>query len=154
LQLDPQLAYRGQQLHLVSSGSSLLKLALHPAAGWLRQATFRVANSPLIYWVDFQAQADIINAYNVNPVIALGIPATGKPIVKIIDIRLMLTKATYRRLHFNFLRIHRQATMGNEQRYFYDYYMVCCGPMPIIHWVANSDAAVGAFSAEGALTRV
>jgi hypothetical protein len=151
LQIDPQLGHCGKRLHLVSSGSSLLKLALHPAAAWLREVVGRVANSPAIYWVDFQARADIINAYNVDPVVALGIPATGKPIIKIIDIRLMLEKATYRRLHLNFLRIHRQATMGNERRYFYDYYMLCCGPIPLIERVANSSAAAVAFSAEGTL---
>jgi hypothetical protein len=152
LQLDPRLGDRGKLLNLVSSGSSLLKLALHPAAAWLREVVGRVAKSPAIYWVDFQARADIINSYKVDPVVALGIPATGKPIVKIIDIRLMLEKATYRRLHFNFLRIHRQATMGNERRYFYDYYMLCCGPIPLIERIDHSDSVVAAFSADGALT--
>ena len=42
--------------------------------------------------------------------------------------------------------------MGNERRYFYDYYMLCCGPIPLIERVANSDAAAVAFSAEGTLT--
>ena len=152
LQLDPQLGDCSRLLYLVSSGSSLLKLALHPAAAWLREAVGRVAKSPAIYWADFQARADIINAYKADPVVALGIPATGKPMVKIIDIRLMLKKATYRRLHFNFLRIHRQATMGNERRYFYDYYMLCCGPISLIERIANSDAAVAVFSADGTLT--
>ena len=45
LQLDPQLGRCGKPLHLVSSGSSLLKLALHPAAAWLREAIGRVASS-------------------------------------------------------------------------------------------------------------
>ena len=44
LKLDPELAGRGRPLHFVSSGSSLLKVALHPAAGWLREAVARVAN--------------------------------------------------------------------------------------------------------------
>jgi len=33
--------------------------------------------------------------------------------------------------------------MGNER--------LCCGPIPLIQRVAHSDAAVAAFSAEGAL---
>ena len=37
-----------------------------------------MAKSPAIYWADFQARADIINAYKSDPVVALGIPATGK----------------------------------------------------------------------------
>ena len=152
LQLDPQLARRGKPLHLISSGSSLLKVALHPAAGWLREAVGRVATAPGIYWVEFQALVDVINVYKVDPVVALGMKATGKPIIKIIRIRLMVEEATYKRFHLNFLRIHRQALMGNERRYYYDYYMLTGGPITLADRVENPDAAVAAFTAEGALT--
>jgi hypothetical protein len=142
LHLDPQLNDYGKRLHLVSSGSSLLKLALHPAADWLREVVDRLANSSVIYWVEFQALEDIINVYDVDPIVALGMPSSGKPIIKTIRIRLMVEAATYRRFRLNFLRIHRQAMMGNERRYFYDYYMLCCGPIPLDEQVANGDAAV------------
>ena len=48
----------------------------------------------------------------------------------------MVEETTYRRFHLNFLRIHRQAVMGNERRYFYDYYMLCCGPIALTDRVA------------------
>ena len=152
LQLDPQLGARDKPLYLVSSGSSLLKVALHPAAGWLRDAVGRVANAPSIYWVEYQALVDLINIYKVDPVVALGLTATGKPVVKIMRIRMMVEEHTYRRFHFNFLRIHRQAVMGNERRYFYDYYMLCCGPLALAHWVEDPDRTVAAFAADGALS--
>ena len=41
--------------------------------------------------------------------------------------------------------------MGNERRYFYDYYMLCCGPLPLGEWVEKADRAVAAFAADGAL---
>ena len=151
LRLDPQLGARGKPLHVVSTGSSLLKVALHPAAGWLREAVGRLANAPAIYWVEYQALVDIINVYKVDPVVALGLPATGKPIVKIFRIRMMVEEHTYRRFHLNFLRVHRQAVMGNERRYFYDYYMLCCGPLQLVEWVDKADGAVAAFAADGAL---
>jgi len=151
LAIDPQIGCAGKQLHIVSSGSSLLKVALHPAAGWLREAVGRVANSPAVYWVEYQALVDVINVYKVDPVVALGMPATGKPIVKIIRIRHMVEEHTYRRFHLNFLRIHRQAVMGNERRYFYDYYMLCCGPFALRRWVEQPEEAVAAFAADGAL---
>ncbi len=151
LQLDPQLGRGGKPLHLVSSGSSLLKVALHPAAAWLRDAVGRVANAPSVYWVEYQALVDIINVYKVDPVVALGLPPAGKPIVKIIRIRHMVEEHTYRRFRLNFLRIHRQAVMGNERRYFYDYYMLCCGPLPLTERVEQPDQAVAAFAADGAL---
>ena len=151
LRLDPHLGGRGKPLRLVSSGSSLLKVALHPAAAWLREAVGRIAQAPAVDWVEYQALVDIINVYKVDPVVAIGLAATGKPVVKIIRIRMMVAEPTYRRFHLNFLRIHRQAVMGNERRYFYDYYMLCCGPLGLSHWVKNADRAVAAFAADGAL---
>src|SRR5215469_8669111 len=151
LQHDPQLRTGTKTLHVVSTGSSLLKVALHPAAGWLREAVERVANTPAVYWVEYQALVDIINVYKVDPVAALGLTPTGKPIVKIFRIRMMVEEHTYRRFHFNFLRIHRQAVMGNERRYFYDYYMLCCGPLALQDRVEKPDWAVAAFAADGAL---
>jgi hypothetical protein len=151
LRLDPLLGAGGKPLHIVSTGSSLLKVALHPAAGWLREAVGRLAQAPSIYWVEYQALVDIINVYKVDPVAALGLAATGKPIVKIFRIRTMVEEHTYRRIHLNFLRVHRQAVMGNERRYFYDYYMLCCGPLPLRDWVERSDQTVAAFAGDGAL---
>jgi hypothetical protein len=150
LQLDPRLG-NGRPIHLVSSGSSLLKVALHPAAAWLRQAVGRVAQATAVYWVEFQALVDIINVYKVDPVTALGLAAGGKPIVRIVRIRSMLDEATYRRFRFNFLRIHHQTVMGNERRYFYDYFMLCCGPIALAQRVDNPRCAVEAFAADGAL---
>jgi hypothetical protein len=151
LQLDPQLGRRGKPLYLVSAGSSLLKVALHPAAGWLREITRRAANAPALRWVEYQALADVINVYKVDPLVALHLPATGKPTVKIIRIRHMLEEATYKRLHLDFLRVHRQTVMGNERRYFYDYYMLCCGPLPVAEWVDQPDRSVAGFAGDGAL---
>src|SRR6516225_3420364 len=134
-----------------SLGAPLSKVALHPAAGWLREAVQRVANTPAVYWVEYQALVDIINVYKVDPVAALRLPPAGKPIVKIFRIRMMVEEHTYRRFHLNFLRIHRQAVMGNERRYFYDYYMLCCGPLALQDRVEKPDWAVAVFAADGAL---
>jgi hypothetical protein len=65
---------------------------------------------------------------------------------------MMVEEHTYRRFRLNFLRIHRQAVMGNERRYFYDYYMLCCGPLPLSERVDNPDRAVAAFAADGSLS--
>ncbi len=138
-------------IHFVTTGSSLLKLALHPAAGWLREATGRVARAPAINWVDFQSINDFISMYGADPVTAVGLPPAGKPIVKSISVPQMLEEATYRRFRFDFWRIHRQPRMGNERRYFYDYFMLMCGPLPMMDWVTTAASSVAAFSADGAL---
>jgi hypothetical protein len=149
LTLAPQLAAR--RLHLVTTGSWVTVAALHPSAGWLRAAVRRVANAPAVYWLELQSLTDPLNFYKVDPVAALGMRPTGNPVIKIIRARSMLAEETYRRFRFNFLRIHRQTVMGNEQRYFYDYYMLCCGPLPLVQRIDNPHQAVNAFAADGAL---
>ena len=131
LQLDPQLGDRGKRCTSFRPArrSSKWRCIRRPAGCAKPSAGLRMRAS--IYWVEYQALVDIINVYKVDPVVALGLPATGKPVVKIIRIRMMVEEHTYRRFHLNFLRIHRQAVMGNERRYFYDYYMLCCGPLPL-----------------------
>jgi hypothetical protein len=43
----------------------------------------------------------------------------------------MLEPAIYRRIKRNFFRVHYQYIFGNNRRYFYDFFLICCGPMPL-----------------------
>jgi hypothetical protein len=113
------------------------------SAGWRTRRLF--IGSSIRRWSTSSMSTRSIRSWR------LGLPPAGKPIVKIIRIRLMVEEHTYRRFHFNFLRIHRQAVMGNERRYFYDYYMLCCGPIALADRVENPDQMVTAFAADGAL---
>ena len=45
--------------------------------------------------------------------------------------------------------MHRQFVMGNEQRYFYDYYMILGGPVPLPERVLYHEGVVKAFAADG-----
>jgi hypothetical protein len=137
-----------------SLGAPLSLIVVDRALQLDPQLASRVANAPGIFWVEYQALVDIINVYKVDPVVALGLPAAGRPIVKIIRIRMMVEEQTYKRFHLNFLRIHRQAVMGNERRYFYDYYMLVCGPIALPDRVEYPDQSVAAFGADGGLTAV
>ena len=47
----------------------------------------------------------------------------------------------------NFFRIHRQFAMGNERRYVYDFFMLCCGPLPLMQWVERPAQALAMFEA-------
>jgi hypothetical protein len=44
--------------------------------------------------------------------------------------------------------------MGNEQRYFYDYHMLCCGPLPLAERMEKPHQAISVFGADGALLAV
>lgn len=153
LKLDPQLGTRGPTLWLMATGSSLLKVALHPKAGWLRAAVGTVANARGINWVEYQAVVDVISFYNVNPAIAIGLPPGRNPIVQKVSMRQMLNRKTYRSFSGNFFRLHRQWIMGNEMRYFYDYFQICCGPATLTrrvgdHYIADYFREDGSYDAE------
>jgi hypothetical protein len=150
LRLAPDFGARGEQLSVLSTGSSLLKIALHPAASWLREAVARVSQNQAVFWVEYQTMVDIISFYKVNPLHALKLPDTGRPRIVRVHVRDMLEPETYRRFKGNFFRLHRQLVMGNDKRYFYDYFMVCCGPFRL-RTRADLPERMTAFSAEGGL---
>lgn len=149
LKLDPQLGQKGPKLWLMATGSSLLKVALHPKAKWLREAVKRVADAPGLNWVEYQAIVDVISFYKVNPVTELGFPEGRNPFVQRVKMRHMLLPATYKRFWGNFFRLHRQWGMGNERRYFYDYFQICCGPAPLGRRVALRERLLDAFAPDG-----
>jgi hypothetical protein len=90
-----------------------------------------------------------VNFYKSDPVADLGLPPSDKPVVQIVRIKHMLKPQTYNGLKRDFFRVHRQFVMGNEQRYFYDYYMICCGPVSLPQRVAYHEGAVDAFAPDG-----
>jgi hypothetical protein len=149
LKLDPTLGKHGPVLWLMSTGSSLLKIALHPKAEWIRAATGRVADAAAVNWVEYQAIVDVISFYKTDPVVEMGLPDRERPIVQQVKIRRMLEPATYKRFWGNFFRLHRQFGMGNELRYFYDYFQICCGPAPLARRVAERDRLLDAFAEDG-----
>jgi len=151
LQLAPDFGRDGQRLWLLSTGSSLLKIAFHPKAGWLRDMVARVSAHPAVLWIEYQSMADPISFYKVDALAALKLPARPNVIIRRVHIRDMLEASTYRRFKANFFRLHRQLVMGNEKRYFYDYYMICCGPLPLDMRVLKPDLVVPSFAADGSL---
>jgi hypothetical protein len=140
-----------ETINMLSAGSSLLKIALHPAAGWLKDAVARVSQSAKIFWVDFESMADIISFYKVDPVKALRLPETGRPIIKRVHVRDMLDRDTYKRFRGNFFRLHRQLVMGNDKRYFYDYFMICCGPFRFDTRLRDPQLMTTGFAPDGGL---
>jgi hypothetical protein len=147
--LDPEFGANGPPVRILTIGSSLLKIGLHPAARNLRESVRAVANDPRLYWAEFQAISDIVNFYKSNPVTDLDLPPADKPIVQIVRVKHMLNPETYAGLKRDFFRVHRQFVMANEQRYFYDYYMICCGPVPLPSRVSYHDGAVNSFAPDG-----
>jgi len=150
LKLEPMLGRTGPRVALISVGSSTLKIGLHSSASRFRASAERVASAPGIFWGDYQAISDIMNFYKRDPLAAMGLPAHGVPLVRMVRIRHMLDPEIYRRIRYRPLRMHLQFVSGNNLRNAYDYFMLVCGPLSAERQV-RGDGALSAIGPDGAL---
>jgi pimeloyl-ACP methyl ester carboxylesterase len=149
LQRDPDLAGAGRPVTLMTVGSSLLKVALHPAARGLRRSIKRVLGAVDVAWIDYTALVDPLNFYRTDPGRVLGLKASRAPVIRTAKIRAMLGEDAYKRFKGDFLRLHRQFVMGNGARYHYDFFMACCGPMSQAARIADMTASIDNFAEDG-----
>ena len=154
LELDPQLGRRGPRVVLLTPGSLMPGIGLHPAAAKVRDAVARVAVEPSILWIDAQARADVLNFYNFDPVAGLGLElgsARSNPLVWIVRFREMLEPKFYNKLRWNLFRMHYQFIMANDRRAAYEYMMLVCGPLPVEQWARRGQEMLTRFAADGTL---
>lgn len=151
LKADPAFGRTGGPVGLIGVGSSTLKIALHPAAGWLREAVQTVADAPQLLWAEYSSHVDFICFYKRNTVETLGLTTVAKPVTRSIRLSRMLSAETWGRFRGNLLRVHRQYVMGNEQRYAYDFHMIACGPFPLKRIVFEGDGLPTWLDADGAI---
>lgn len=137
---------------LLSVGSSTLKIGLHGAAVRFREAVARVSAAPAVFWADYQARSDVMNFYGRDPLSAMGLPATGSPLIRSVSIRRMLDPARYPRIRRNWYRMHCQFVRGNDRRAPYDYFMLTCGPFSAEQQARSQDGAMLALDSEGRLS--
>jgi hypothetical protein len=119
---------------MVTVGSTSLKVALHPAAKRARMRLEALSRHPGIKWTEFQALTDIINFYKCDPFARAGLShQRGDLFPRQLQVRIreMLERDTYKRVKKNFFRVHYQFISANSRRYFYDFFMICCGTRPI-----------------------
>ncbi len=117
------------QTGLLTVGSSLLKVALHPRAEKLRQAVAAVI-SGRIDWIDVQSLTDPINFYGSDPQNALGLHKGAGPHILHVRFRNQLSEKTYRAIKYNFFRVHRQFVYAVEKWSAYSFHAILCGPQP------------------------
>jgi hypothetical protein len=142
LALESVLRHRRKPIEtgLLTTGSSLLKVALHPAATKLRDAVAAIiANS--LTWIDVQSLTDPINFYGSDPKKALGITAGKGPRIVRVRFRKQLGKSTYRSIKYNFFRVHRQFVYAAERRTGYSFHAILCGPQPLSEIAAHGGLA-------------
>jgi hypothetical protein len=137
--VDPGFSGRSRRTSILTLGSTAQKLGMHPAASAFRARVKSLVDDPLLAWVDVQCLTDIINFYKCDPVVDMGLEPRVKhepidlrfPLTVTVRVKEMLEPATYKRIKRNFLRVHYQYIFGNTRRYFYDFFLICCGPQPL-----------------------
>jgi hypothetical protein len=152
-EIEPTLFRRGRRLALLTTGSSLLQVGLHPRADGLRRAIARVAGETGLFWLEVQTTVDPVNFCKTDPVVDLGIAGLRSPAVRVLRLRDLMSEEAYQAIRYNHVRLHRQYVMPNGKRHDYDFYMICFGPMPLAQRGALAEAALAAFAADGAYAR-
>ena len=139
-------ADRKIDFELLTVGSTSLKVALHPAAVRARERLQTLPGHAGIRWTEFQALTDIINFYKCDPYAAAGLQHSRTdafPRQFQVRFKHMLQPDAYRRIKRNFFRVHYQFISANSRPYFYDFFMICCGPKRLQEvTVASQDSAM------------
>lgn len=118
----------GRDVSLATLGSTLLQSSLLKSARVLRQRTGSVLACKSIEWTDFQCLTDPVNFYRAKPGRLSGFSNLEEPLVLLIKISQCLTPAHYRRVRWNFMRVHRQFVLSADMPSPYDYPVLTCGP--------------------------
>jgi hypothetical protein len=155
LELDPEVGRRGPPIVLLTLGSIAPGAALHPRSEKLRAVFARLAVEPSITWIDSQSRKDVLNFWEFDPIGGLGIRLDRppcNPILWRVRFRDMLSDVLYRRIRFDFFRLHYQFIMANDRRAPYDYFMLVAGPVPVATWAKDPFPVMQRFAADGSLT--
>ena len=153
LKLDPDLARHGPTINVLTVGATIPKFALHPAGVRVRTATQDVAAAEEIRWAEYHARDDAISFYRFDPVTLKRVGHSrgdGRPNIRRVQMHAMMDPASFKRHRFNFMRLHYQMVMGNDQRSQYDYCMVLCGPLAFDE-ITAPDGGVNRFGPDGAV---
>jgi pimeloyl-ACP methyl ester carboxylesterase len=152
MQRDPELFTHGPKIRLLTVGSTIGKLALHPAATQLRACADTLGAAEGLTWSEFQARRDSISFFRLDPVSLKKFKGdqTGvRPFIRLIGIKDMMMPDSYKRNWFRHMRLHYQFVMGNEKRSVYDFFMFVCGPADFIQLSRTDGGADELFAADG-----
>lgn len=152
LELDPELGRRGARLVLLTLGSVMPAVALHPAAQRMRDIVARLAVEPALAWVDCQFRKDVMAFINFDPVEGIGVRAGARrrnPLTWRVPFKDMLSPEGYRRLRWKFFRVHFQYIMASERPCPYDYVLLVGGPMAIAEWAKKHSELTLSFIWDG-----
>jgi pimeloyl-ACP methyl ester carboxylesterase len=144
LALDPNLGRRKVRLTLLTLGSVMPAVALHPAASRMRDIIRRLAVEPTLAWIECQSRKDVMNFAAFDPVEDVGLHVENQrnPRIWLVRFKDMVSPAYYRRLRWNFFRMHFQYIMAGDRQTAHDYVLLVGGPMALADWARRHDLAI------------
>ncbi len=154
LAIDPDLGRRGVRVVLMTIGSHIPFVAIHPGATAIQGVIRRLAMETGVLWVDYQSRQDVFNFYKIHPVADLGIDAGTQPpnpVIFHVNLREMLTPEAFARFRWNFFRVHFQFIMANDRPAGYDYFLFLCGPLPLSFWIERRIPTSDAYNSDSSL---
>lgn len=153
----PDLGRHGPSIVLMTLGSIMPAVAMHPSATRMREIVRRIATEPSVAWIDAQSRKDVLNFWDFDPVAGVGVDASPRqynPVIWQVRFRDMVSPEFYRRLRHNFLRLHYQFISSGDRRTPYDYIMLTCGPMPVVQWAQRPQETLASFTQDGTLGQI
>lgn len=149
LELAPELGRRGPRVVLLTLGSVMPAVALHPAAQKMRGIVAQLAAAPSIAWIDCQSRKDVMCFANFDPVAGIGIRQTSavrcNPLLWRISFKDMIAPQDYDRFRWSHFRVHYQYIMAGDRPAPYDYVLLVGGPTPIAEWPQHDREFFAAF---------
>ncbi|MCG6857788.1 MAG: hypothetical protein LJE67_06950 [Salaquimonas sp.] len=131
LENNPKLL-AGRNVTFLALGSSLLKIALAPAAGFMRDWMARIIAQPCLTWHEIQTKDDLIAFYKADPFAELGIKNV-KATLKIDRVKYKdaMDRKRYVQMLKSPYRTHRQYILYQDKRVFFDYVLRLFGPLSV-----------------------
>jgi len=145
LKLDPSLGRHGPRVALLTLGGNYPIVGFHRVASDFREHLRELAVEPSIDWIDCQARKDVMNFFDLDPILSHGIDvgaARRNPTIVRIRFREMILPENYNWFRWKFFRVHFQFLMANEVPHAYEFFMIICGPLPLQQRMAHPQAAL------------
>jgi pimeloyl-ACP methyl ester carboxylesterase len=152
LEFNPELGRKGPRLVLLTLGSVMPAVALHPAARRMRKIVERLAAESTLAWIDCQSRKDVMTFWNFDPVDGVGVhvgPRRCNPLTWQVRFKDMLSPADYRRLRWKFFRVHFQYIMASDRPSPFDYILLVGGPVAVAEWAKQHQELTLAFIRNG-----
>ena len=153
LKLDPALGRHGPRIVLLTIGGNFPIVGFHAVSQDFREHLRLLAAEPSIDWIDCQSRKDVMNFYPFDPIAGHGIDvgtSRRNPMIVPVRFREIIKPEHYNLFRWKFFRVHFQFVMANELPHAYDFFMIVCGPIPLIERMARPEAALAIATGDAA----